>query len=316
MWDRKVFSPSNLNSSPGNRRTGLRPAARWIRIAALAAGLAGTAAAADTLTVVIPERDYSTGFWGPYFRSLLEMALEATVDTHGAFEVRMWNISTMHQERELFEVRQGRLDVAWSMTSAERERDLLPVRIPLVKGLLGYRLLLIRAEDRERFRAVDSAADLASFTAGQGLGWPDAEILRANGLPVIEGRDYEGLFAMLAAGRFDYFPRGITEIREELDRRPNAGFAVEDRLLMAYPAPVYFFVNRSRPDLASRLLDGLERCLADGRFDRRFEEAVGESLREARVRHRHVLRLENPLLTEETPLHRPELWYDPARQPE
>ncbi len=54
----------------------------------------------------------------------------------------------MVQQRSLKAIATAQqVDVFWSMTSIEREQQLLPVRIPIDKGLYGWRLLLI-ARDR------------------------------------------------------------------------------------------------------------------------------------------------------------------------
>ena len=87
----------------------------------------------------------------------------------------------------------------------------LPVRVPTRRGLLGFRLLLIRRQRQSEFRNIRSLDELRRFSIGQGFAWSDAEILRSQGLRVETG-SYEGLFRMLAAGRFDCYPRGINEV--------------------------------------------------------------------------------------------------------
>jgi hypothetical protein len=42
--------------------------------------------------------------------------------------------------------------VQWSATTVDRERRLLPVRVPTRRGLLGFRLLLIRRQRQSEFR--------------------------------------------------------------------------------------------------------------------------------------------------------------------
>lgn len=51
--------------------------------------------------------------------------------------------------------------------------------------------------------------DLACYKAGQGFDWVETSVLRANGLPVMTSANSETLYGMLAAGRFDYFPRPL-----------------------------------------------------------------------------------------------------------
>jgi hypothetical protein len=65
------------------------------------------------------------------------------------------------------------------------------------RGLLGYRLLLIRADDQARFAKVRTLDDLRHLRAGLGKGWADVNIFEASGVEVVEGSNYEGLFGML-----------------------------------------------------------------------------------------------------------------------
>ena len=51
----------------------------------------------------------------------------------------------MQQGRALRQLAKGLdVDVVWSGTSKEREEKLRPIRIPLQKGLNGYRLFLVK----------------------------------------------------------------------------------------------------------------------------------------------------------------------------
>ncbi|MDX5373124.1 MAG: hypothetical protein LPK18_11885 [Pseudomonadaceae bacterium] len=218
----------------------------------------------------------------------------------------------MEQQRALLSLERGEaVDVVWSMTSRERERRLLPVRIPLDKGLYGWRIALLRADRRELLREVRSLDDLRRLRAGQGHDWPDTSILRSHGLAVETSSNYDSLFLMLRAGRFDYFPRAVLEARAEL-RHQNAQDLVLDRhLALRYPTALYFFFSRSEPELAETVRQGLELALVDGSFERLFRLHHAADLRQARLDQRRVIELDNPLLPPQTPLQRPELWYRP-----
>lgn len=218
----------------------------------------------------------------------------------------------MEQERALLSLeREEAVDVVWSMTSIERERRLLPVRIPLDKGLYGWRIALLRADRRELLREVRELADLRPLRAGQGHDWPDTEILRANGLQVETSASYGSLFQMLRSARFDYFPRAVLEARDETLRLRTDDLLIDDQIVLHYPTALYYFFSKRRPELAESVRLGLERALADGSFERLFEEHHGADLRKARLDRRRIIELDNPLLPPQTPLQRRELWYHP-----
>ncbi len=246
-----------------------------------------------------------------YYLDMLRLALEKTEKTDGAFRLEMSKI-LMNQARVLEYLKQNRdIDVAWSMTSKEREAELRPVRIPLLKGLLGYRIFIIRSEDKEKFASVNSLEDLKNLKAGQGHDWTDTRILKANGLPVVTGTNYEGLFGMLLGRRFDYFPRGVNEPWAEIRAHEGKDLMVEATLLLQYPAPIYFFVHKQNTKLADRLERGLRLAIKDGSFDHLFRNhpVTREIFELANMEKRKIFRLKNPLLPPETPLGEKTLWY-------
>jgi ABC-type amino acid transport substrate-binding protein len=219
----------------------------------------------------------------------------------------------MRQNRALAELAAGRaVDVLWTMTSQARERELLPVRIPLDMGLIGWRLLLIRRSDAARFGAIRQVADLQALDALQGHDWPDSDILRANHYRVQTASDYAGMFKMLESGRVDYFPRAVFEVWNEAAAFAGQGLMVAPGLALHYPSAFYFFVNKSNTALAAAIQRGLESLLADGSYVRLFQEYFGDMAARSTLGARRVFELRNPLLSAATLLSRKELWYRPA----
>ncbi|WP_338844505.1 transporter substrate-binding domain-containing protein [Massilia sp. W12] len=208
----------------------------------------------------------------------------------------------MQQNRALAQLQQGQIDVFWSMTSIERERELLPIRIPLDRGLYGCRLLLIRANEQARFSAIKERLQLAQMRAVQGHDWPDTEILQSNGLQVMSAARYEMLFEMLRKSVVDYFPRAAIEIQEEARRWEQQGLRIEQELILEYPTALYFFVNKKDSALAQALEQGLQSALKDGSFERLYMQFHGDMIRQLRLSERRKIRLNNPLLPPLTPL--------------
>lgn len=262
------------------------------------------------LVIRIPGGEAETDARAAYFDELLTLALEKTRERYGAYRVEKSGLKMLVHGRAVELLKQDkRLDLLYFMTSIQHEEELLPIRIPLLKGLLGYRIFLIREEDAALFAAIDSPEALARLTAGQGHRWPDVDILSANGFPVEVGRSYEGLFEMLKRKRFDYFPRGITEIWPELEQRPHEGLAIERNLMLVYPTALYFFVHPENTELARRIEDGLRLALADGSFDRVFMRHNAAMIERSQLETRRVFHLPNPILPRETPLGESDLWY-------
>lgn len=216
----------------------------------------------------------------------------------------------MVQSRAIVELQKpdSSIDLLWTMTSIQRERQLRPVRIPLYKGLMGWRVALLGRGREQLLARVKDLASLRALRAGQGHDWPDVDILRAAGLQVLTSSDYDPLFSMLNQGRFDYFPRGIIEVENEFQAHRHSGISIDPYVLLYYPTAFYFFVARDNQALATLLQTGLERAIADGSFERLFQQYHGATLQRLRVAQRTIIRLPNPQLPAQTPLTRKILW--------
>jgi len=203
-------------------------------------------------------------------------------------------------------------NLMWSMTSREREEQLLPVRIPLDKGLFGYRIGFIRSDSREQFTTLAKQhRDLRTIAMGQAHDWPDTTILRDNGFRVVTSTADTHLTSMLSGGRFDYYPRSVLEIWDEAGAASQHGLVVEDMFLLHYPAAVYFFVGKHDLPLAKALETGLHKAIADGSFDALFQEYFGAIIQRARLKDRITIKLRNPTLPAATPLNDKRLWLLP-----
>lgn len=214
------------------------------------------------------------------------------------------------QSRLLKEIAAKRIDIYWSMTSTERERLLLPIRIPLDKGLNGWRLLLVAKTQQDVFNKVQSLADLSKYVLLQGHDWPDTQILKFNGLIVDTSQHPAQLFDMLRKGRAVGFPRSVVEISAEMNEH-QPELAIDPHLVLYYPSAVYFFVNKANQPLANAVERGLQRLQASGQFEQMFWQEYGAALKQANLPGRVMLSMRNPDLPLLTPLDNKSLWYQP-----
>ena len=182
-----------------------------------------------------------------YQWEILRSALDTTHAKWGPY--RMVKSAAMGERRQAHELlhASGKLSVMYLDTRPELERGLRAIHIPVDRNLVGYRVLLVRKDRRDDFRHVRSLDQLKRFGFGLGLGWADVDVLRHNGLRVITGSSYEGLFEMLVHRRFDAFPRAAVEVLDEQARRARdlPELWIEDSLLIYYPMPMYFWFART-----------------------------------------------------------------------
>jgi hypothetical protein len=249
-----------------------------------------------------------------YAIKLLKLAL-SNVETRYRIEV---NPDDFSQARVNEEVSTGGiLDLLWTTGDTQTEALLRPIRIPIFKGLLGYRIFIINKDDQYKFDKITTLDELRKLTLGQGRTWADTRILEANGFNVVKTSKYDGLFYMVEGGRFDAFPRGVHEPFGELAKRSKMNLAIEKKLMIAYKMPFYYFVSKTNDKLANDVETGLNRAIANGSFDTFFMNAptIKDVIEKADMKNRKVFYLDNPTLTKETPLDRTELWFDPKNLP-
>lgn len=222
---------------------------------------------------------------------VLELALKK-IKTH--YEIIAPNRQMVNEARGEYKVISGELDIQWMSTSEKRESKMIPIKVPLYRGLLGLRLILVPIESQQRFKNIKTVKELSNFVGGHGAHWGDLPVYKANGLPVRMYGDYETLFRLLEDKRFDYFHRGVNEIWQELALRQDT-LAVADGVMLFYPHPVYFFVTKSRPKLASDIEQGLKKATQDGSLKALFKQYHQKFIDQANLESRTLIRLKNPV---------------------
>lgn len=261
-----------------------------------------------TLNIIYPkpEREHELDNWYPL--ALLKLAL-----AHSGQAYTLQSSIKMVQSRALKELEQGELvNVVWSMTSIEREAIFKPIRIPIYKGLYGWRLLLTRKDKLHLFEPFKTPAQLKKLYFVQGHDWPDTEILQDNGFQVSTSTSYESLFNMLVKGRGDAFPRSILEVDWELALLAEAhSITTVPNVVFTYPAAIYFFVNSQRDDLHNAIQTGLEKAYQNGEFNNLFNHYFAQSIANAKLADKEIIKLENKHLPKLTPVNNSALWFTP-----
>lgn len=206
---------------------------------------------------------------------------------------------------------EGTFDVAFFGTRPELEDRLRPIRFPIHRGLLGYRVAITARDNLERLDEIDTVDDFLSLRICQGLGWSDTEILESAGFQVETGK-YQNLFRVVNAGRCDIYTRAVFEAYNEVAERQDTltNLVVDDSILIRYRLASFIFVNPAREDLALAIETGLAIAQEDGSFRALFEaaEVHAEARERTNIAARHCLDVANPLLSPETAAIPDEYW--------
>ncbi|WP_293750721.1 transporter substrate-binding domain-containing protein [uncultured Paraglaciecola sp.] len=244
-----------------------------------------------------------------YFNQLIKLALE-----HSAKEYQLISmpVPTIPEERSMKLIQEGHYNIHWMSTTANREKLLLPIYIPLDKGLIGWRLMLVHKDNKNIFSQVTSIQDFGKLTAGLGHHWADTSIFNENELSVFTATSTQSLKKMLNLKRIDYFPRSIMEIWQEHSTSDSPLLAIDSHITLTYPAAIYFFVSRDNPALHDRIKVGLELAIADGSFEKLFQQNFAEVIQLANLNKRRRFHITNSLITDLEYLNRSELWFSPS----
>ncbi len=275
----------------------------------------GTASGGDAMRYIYDAPESALDKRYQYHWEILRTALERTKEEYGPYVMQPSVFMT--EKRQAFELQNqtGKLTVMYLSTTPEFERDLLPIRIPVDKDLGGYCVFLMRKQEVAKVAQVKTLDDLKQFSYGLGQGWIDVDILKSNGMKVVTGSNYDGLFDMLANGRFDIFLRASVEVLGEYDERKEKmpDLCIEQSTILYYPLPMYFWFakNAEGQRLAARARKGMTAMIEDGTYDRIFFEYQKEKIERLDLKHRRIFRINNPLLGPETPFADKRLWFDP-----
>lgn len=241
-----------------------------------------------------------------YFVEMLRLAIQKSGAKVTLVPVR----NDLNKIRTFAELSDGNsIDVVWGGATKERESSMLPIRICILKGLMGWRIPLLVKKNSDLFANVQNLNDLRKFVAGQGFHWTDTQILLASGMKVERSYEVESLFRMLRADRFDYFPRSLMEIWNEVDEHREMDITIDTHIVIHYPAAFYFYVKKGNKELADMIQKGLEVAINDGSFDKLFYTFHKKNILKAGLETRRIIELNNPYLAPETPLARKELWF-------
>ena len=244
-----------------------------------------------------------------YFIELLKQAL---AHSNEDYRVEM-SVRGASHARQMKLVADGKINVMWDAPGPEMSTQVMPIEIPIDKGLIGWRLFFIKKEDQRLFSKTTTLEELRKIRLGQVKSWHDTSILKANHLNVLATPNYLSSFKMLASNRFTYFPRSVSEIwREQEERKDLLGnIVIEKNLVLHYPIAYFYYVNKNNHQLAEDIKNGLEKMLADGSFDRLFNEYNGKQIALSELHKRHVIKINNPYFPKETYNKYKKFWFDP-----
>ncbi|GBL03452.1 amino acid ABC transporter substrate-binding protein [Glaciecola sp. KUL10] len=265
---------------------------------------------AATWHITYPKAEFEGDKRADYPRDLLELALSKTNVRY----VITPSEGYLRQSKAIRKLKENiEINVVWSMTDRQREAEMTPIRVPIAKGLIGWRMLVTPKNSAFYRQEITNFVDLLSFIPVQGIDWPDTKVLQASGFNVATSQDMLEGYELVKRNEVDFFPRSVIEVLQELAaEQQGSGLAFKPKLVIRYPSAMYFFVNKRNKTLAKVIETGLNRAIDDGSFDELFLKYHGEMIKHFDLEQARVFQIENPLLPFQTPIFDERLWYDPV----
>lgn len=241
----------------------------------------------------------------------IETALKLTEAEYGVYKLEVDDALTTNA-RAIQELQTGeKINTFVALTNQTWEENTIAVKVPIRRGILNYRLLMVHKDSLDKFKDVQNINDLKELNVGLLRDWETTSVMRKNKFRVALSHSYNGLFSVLANKRIDYIPRGVNEIYDEIAQNPDKDILmVEPNLALYIPAVTYIFVSPKNERLAERLTKGLEKMVASAQLTELFDKYYAKKIEQANLADRRIIYLKNPNLPSNTPVERKEFWFE------
>ncbi|GIU17158.1 hypothetical protein TUM4644_02090 [Shewanella colwelliana] len=235
-----------------------------------------------------------------YTYDLLDLIIEATEADFGEASLQV-STMVMSRNRIFRELQEGdNVNVMAEASNSQWNEKLIPIAIPIRRGLQGFRLFIVKQENQAILADVTTLAQLMSFDTGSGSQWSTKVAMEQAGFKVVESTQYDSLFNMLSKGRFVTFGRGVNEVFQEIVQFESyyPDLVVDNNIVLQIPLATYYYVSPNKPRLAKRIQVGLQRIIENGQFEQLFYQRHCDCLLKSKLNERRVFKINNPLVSE------------------
>ncbi len=259
--------------------------------------ISGQVIASTTIfTFRAPESGKDTRF--NYDNSALELALKKTQKEYGEYILKPSPVMNFARAMRSAQLNQYQnFFFKQSYDEELKEKDLAYVPFPIDLGIVGYRVCFLSETIKDKVASAKTFDELRKFSHGQGVGWADTVILQNSGMKVMTISNYESLFHLVAANRFDLFCRGANELLNEYNSYKHIkDLTYDTSMSIAYPLPRFFYTHKSNSDAIERVYKGLIAAYQDGSLKELWTKYYKESIEFVKLHARKIYWIENPNL--------------------
>ncbi|MCI2282971.1 hypothetical protein L3081_05640 [Colwellia sp. MSW7] len=237
-------------------------------------------------------------------------ALEITETEFGPFHFEYVDIN-MTPSRALISLKEGQLINTYIGPDTQSwENSVITIKIPIRLGLLSYRLLLIHKSNLPLFASVNNKEALSELNAGLQYDWVTTTVFKENSMKFTTSHKFDSLFEMLKQTRFDYIPRAVYEIYDELNMRKStlADIIIEPTLALHIPMATYVYVSPQETRLAKRIELGLHKLIANGDIKKILDKYYAKDISRANLKQRQIIHISNPSYNDKDIIKYKDVW--------
>lgn len=246
---------------------------------------------ASTVPVIYPKAENHRSLETDYPVRLLKLALEKTEASPKVLPT----FKALPKNRALYQLKEGSgVDVVWARTTTQREKDFRAIKIPIFKGLSGWKVPLVNKQRDLDLSHVKTVAQLQRYSVIQGSHWSGRQVFEANDIVVHHAYEQRSLFEMLSRNRGDLLFQSVIDTWSYQENHRHHNIEMEQHLTVRFPEAIYFFVHPENEALAKLIETGLKASISDGSFDALFNELVTPYIERCQLESRNVVELENP----------------------
>lgn len=174
---------------------------------------------------------------------------------------------------------------------------------PLAFGILGCRIPIYRRDQQARFQTHQSDP-FQHASIGLPSDWADVPIFQTNEYQVVTRANLQDCFEQVAIGAVDYLCLGANEVSKVFEdyRERFPELMIDTEHVLYYPMPLQFYCHPKANVLHQKLSEALDRHARTGRLSALFEDHFGAAIKNLTLPTRHIHRLSNPMLMDQSNL--------------
>ena len=225
-----------------------------------------------------------------YQLSLLLLALEKTIPSHGAYKVNTIKVK-MNADRSKHELTLNTFPNLVFASAGDHQffNQYAYAPFPIELGLFGYRVPMHHKDNTDKFSNITAIKQISNHHIIQGIGWFDTKVLTDNGFNLVNEGISKALEKMISTKRAELYFCSLADFKKERQE----GVVINKQFGLFYSSPRFFIAHKSNKTITDRLYKGLVLAFNDGSLEKLMEKYFFRKHSKSYLFNRYFIELEN-----------------------